>query len=156
MSTIYTVSHTNLAVAKARPVLSIPTTKKSTFLIGMPPEAFLTRMVVYQLGGASTAFEVELFNSLLPFPVGDYNLADAAATKLEPFRVQTPPTGPLTALAGATLVLDPTAIGLAYRNLDGTQNEGIQALYLHIKPTSTPGNTTTWCAHLYARVEPRS
>lgn len=160
MSNIFVASYTNLALSRARDPLSVPISKKVCFALRVPPEGFLNRLTVYQVpaasgGGTSKNFEVELLTSALPFPVGQYGLTDSPVAPLEPFRVQIPPTGPLTATAGNVITLASAEIGMAYRNLDGTPSEELGELYLLIKPISAV-DTTKWCVYLQLRQEART
>lgn len=163
MSNVYTAIYSNKTFGvnnRVRAPLAIANGKKMCFAIPFPAEGFLTRLSVYQVpsangGGTSTAFEVELLMSSVPFPAGQYNLTDTPAIPLETCRVQIPPTGPLTATAGNVVVLDSSDIGMSFSNFDGTQSQEVRNLYLLIKPTASV-DATLWCAHIQARIENRT
>jgi hypothetical protein len=155
MSTVYTASYTDQAVAKARAPLSIPADDLASFAIPIPADGFLTRLTVYQLTGTAVDFSVELLTSSIPYPPGNQAQAASPACPLEPFRVQLPMTGPLTASAGDVLNYATDEIGLAYRNMDGTANEPVMFLYLVIIPAAS-APLTTWAAYLQVREEPHA
>lgn len=159
MSNIYTAAYTLKAVAKARPPLAVAAAKKVVFALDFPAEGFLERLVVYQLpeaddGGAPVDFSVELLNSLVPYEPGEYDPAAVPADNLEPYRIQMPPTAPMTALAGDVLSLASNEYGTAWRNLDGGPSDGQRYVYLLIEPDGAI-EETQWCVFLQARTAPR-
>jgi hypothetical protein len=90
----YNVNYESLA--HASPPLTVPVNKKTCFAIPFPSEGLLERLVVYQEDGSDTDFSVELLNSRLPFPPGDYADAATPTDNLENYRLQLPITGPIT------------------------------------------------------------
>ena len=153
-ASVYTATYAGLGLSNGqdRGVLSVPAGQMTCFQIPFLDEGFLDSLTVYQVSGTAVAFSVELLTSQVPYPPGNYTSGASPVAPLEPFRVQMPPTGPLTALSGATLNLSTDEIGMSFRNLDGTINSGQRYLYLLINPTSA-GGVTTWAVFLRARRE---
>jgi hypothetical protein len=160
MSTVYSTFFTNSPVAKAKPPLIVPAGLMTCFQIGFPANGFITKLVAAQLaaaagGGTAVPFSIDLFTSMIPYPPGNYAASALPADILDPYRVQVPPTAPLTATAGQIITLTPDDIGTPYRNLDGSVNEEQRWLYLLINPTGAI-TITQWIFFLECRTERRS
>jgi hypothetical protein len=152
MPKIVSAVYTDEAVANARPPLVVPVGKKVSVPVNFPSEGFLSRLVVRQTGGTSCGISVELLTSKVPFPPATYNTADAPADGLEPYRVQMPPTGPLTAASGVVLTLADDGYGMMFRNLDGGHTSAQRLLYVLLAPIGAVDDTT-WEMFLHCRTE---
>src|SRR4051812_49465982 len=112
---IYTKTYSPLyaEISKASPPLSVAAGKKKCFAVPFPTEGLIERVIVSQVpdntagfdGGPAVNFEIELLCSKVPFPAGLYDPGDAPRDTLEQYRIQMPPTGPLTRTAGNVLSL---------------------------------------------------
>lgn len=147
-----TTYNTNFAsIAKAKPPLSVPSGKMVCFQIPFPSEGFLERLIVYQATGTAVDFSVELLNSQIPYPPGQYNTGTAATDALEPYRIQIP-TGPLEADAGTVMTLLDDDFGQSFRNCDGGWTLNQRYVYLVISPVGA-GGTTTWNVMIQCRTD---
>jgi hypothetical protein len=149
-SKMYNANSAN--IAKASPPLTVTANKMTCFQIPFPSEGFMERVVVYQATGAPVAFSVEILNSRIPYPPGDYVNGAAAADKLENYRIQVPPTSALTAASGAVLTVADENFGEGFRNVDGGFTLNQRYIYLLINPTGNAG-TTTWNVTLQCRTD---
>lgn len=149
-SKAYNVNYAN--IAKASPPLLVPSGKMGCFKIPFPSEGFMERVVIYQATGTSVAFGAELLNSQIPYPPGIYTSGASPVDKLEQYRIQSPNTAPMTALAGAVISMGNENFGEGFRNIDGGWTLNQRYIYLLINPTSA-GVDTTWNVFLQCRTD---
>lgn len=149
-SKAYNVNYAN--IAKASAPLTVTANKMTCFQIPFPSEGFMERVVVYQATGTPVAFSVEILNSRIPYPPGDYTNGASPVDKLENYRIQSPATAALSALAGAVITVGDENFGDGYRNVDGGWTLNQRYVYLLINPTSNT-TTTTWNVMLQARTD---
>jgi len=147
---VYPISYTDKNVAKARDPIEITAGKKRSVAVKAPANGRVQRLIVWQQpsadgGGTPVDFEVELLDSKIPFPAGEYNSADDPADLLDAYRILVPPNAPLAGSSGEAASLTSDNFGLEYRNKDGSYSDAEDFIYLLISPTSA-ATTTVWYA----------
>jgi hypothetical protein len=126
--------------AKAKPVISINIGK--LIVVKVPvgsSEGWLNELVVRQVSGTAKAFDIEVLDSVVPFPVGESNYNATPAATLDLFRV----INKIAVTSGATGVLRESEMGYSYQNADGGPTSNEPYLYLVIIPTNST-DVTTW------------
>lgn len=139
-NTVLYMNKVNSLPAKAKAVISVTTGK--LIVVKVPvgsAEGWLNELVVRQVDGTAKAFDIELLDSVVPFPVGEsaYNASPAATLDL--FRV----INKISVTSGATGVLRESEMGYSYQNADGGSTANEPYLYLVIIPANSV-DTTTW------------
>lgn len=110
--------------------------------IGFPPEAFIQKIIVKQVGGAPANFSLEVYNHALAArqgslssggadPEGDY-IADPELYKV--FETQYGAAGELLRITDE--------YGRAFRNQDGTYTAPVRKIYLVITPAGGEADAT--------------
>jgi hypothetical protein len=142
----------------ALPPLIVAGSTMECFQIPFPSEGSVAKLVVWQVpaaggGGTPCAFNVELLNSQIPYPLSGnpYAVGATPADLLPAYRIQMPSTGPLAqATPGAALTLDDDNVGFPFHNLDGNFANNQRFIYLLISPVGA-GGQTVWNVFLLAR-----
>lgn len=138
------------SIPKAHAPLIVTSGKKTSFAIPFPTEGILEGLVVSQVStDVQVAAVVELLNSTIPFPPGDYGVSDAAAHKVEHYRIL--PT-PLSVGSGTAGVMNEEDYGRGFRNIDGGFTLNQRYIYLVINPTSA-GTATNWNVSISCRTD---
>jgi hypothetical protein len=165
---IYTKTYNQhyAVISKASPPLEVPADSKVCFAIPFPSEGFLERLIVWQTYDPNMGpqgpqgpqdvvgydFEVELLNSRIPFPPGEYSTVQLAFDELTAYRIQRPPTAPLSQTAGGVLSLTDDDFGTGFRNVDGGWTLNQRLVYLVIHPIDAL-EPTFWNVTLQCRTD---
>lgn len=105
--------------------------------ISLLSEGQLKRLSIIQTAGVAVAFEVELFDSKIPFPVGEVSDATVPADTPDNYRVIPRQIG----VSGVGLSVNTMTDGYSFANKDGTPTNNERLLYIVIIPTSSGGET---------------
>jgi hypothetical protein len=138
-SKVYSIKYTGAALPKARAPITITAGNLRSVPVAFLTEGYITRLVIKQTGGTPVAAVVEVLDSKIPFPVGQYAVATAAADDIELYRI----IAQQAVTSGAALTLIHEEYGFPFHNQDGTFSDNQRYIYIVIKPTSSL-DTTTW------------
>lgn len=139
MAGIYVKRYTNNGSPKSQPAITVTAGKKRCVAVGFNSQGTISRITVKQTGGTPVAVTVELFDSQIPFPPGEYLSAASPADDLSLYRIMPP----MTATAGNAIENLEDQFGFKYHNQDGGFTDNQRFIYLLIAPTSA-GDMTTW------------
>lgn len=151
-------------IAKALPPLAVPLGKKTCFQIPFPSEGVLEAVIVSQVSTdlVPASATIELLNSALPFPPGNYDILATSADAIEHYRIL---TTPLVVTPGSAAVMDEADFGRGFRNIDGGWTLNQRYVYLLINPDDLVGpqgpqgpqggtsEETTWNVTLRCRTD---
>lgn len=121
-------------IAKASTYLTVAANSKTCFAVPYPSEGIMETVVFSQVSTDSTrvAATLEVFNSQIPFPPGDYDVDDEAADKEEHYRI----IPPITIIADAVGAYDAT-YGHGFTNIDGGWTLNQRYVYVLIIPSES-------------------
>lgn len=149
MPKVYVKKYTNNASPKSLPSITIDSGNIRCIQVGFPSEGYLTRLVVAQTAGTSVAFNVDLLDSKIPYPPGEYPSGTLPLDNLQIYQIIS--TQNIEA-PGTILELINSNYGYPFHNADGTYTANQRYLYLVIYPISA-STQTTWDVSLTAHTD---
>lgn len=149
MPKVYVKKYTNNGTPKALPAIIISSGNLYSVAVGFPSEGYLTRLVVKQTGGTDVAFDVDLLDSKIPYPPGEY--PDDTEPVDDIVLYQIIPTQSVGTPGEALELMSPNN-GYPFHNSDGTYTNNQRVLYLVIKPIDA-GTDTVWDVSLTAHTD---
>jgi|SRR5947209_1641634 len=139
MPGVYVKRFTNNGSPKSLPAITVTAGMKRSVAVGFNSQGTVSRVTVKQTGGTPCGVVVELFDSLVPFPPGEYSVAAAPADDVSLYRIMPPMDGP----AGAGIENLDHQVGYKYHNQDGGFTDNQRFIYLLIVPQGAV-DMTTW------------
>jgi hypothetical protein len=150
-SKVYSIKYTDANLPKARDPITISAGKWRCVRIPFLTEGYITRLVIKQTGGESIECDVELLDSVVPYPVGEMDAGTAPDDDVDLYQIIESQTVP----AGTPLRLIHEEYGFPFHNQDGTFTDNQRYLYLILAPggglvgaqgaqTGGAADTTTW------------
>lgn len=137
-SKVYSIKYTNADLPKSHPPITIGAGMMRSVRVPFLTEGYLTRIVIKQTGGANVPCTIEVLDSKLPFPEGEYSTATAALDDVELYRI----IDQQTVNAGVTLKLIHEEYGFPFHNQDGTFTDNQRCIYVVFTPTGSVQQTT--------------
>lgn len=139
MPGIYVKRFTNNGSPKSQPAITIAIGTKRCVAVGFNSQGTISRLTVKQAGGTPCGIVAELFDSVIPFPPGEYPLNGLPADDLSLYRIMPPMDGP----AGAGIENLDSQQGYKYQNQDGGFTNNQRFIYLLLIPQQAV-DLTTW------------
>lgn len=138
MSKVYVRRYTDNGTPLAKPPITVTVGMQRSVEIPFPSEGYLTRLTVKQTDGTSVGFDIELLDSMVPYPPGETVVGAAAADDVELYRI----IPQQNVSAGNTLELINNEHGYPFHNTDGTYTANQRKIYMLIVPDGAVDDTT--------------
>jgi hypothetical protein len=138
---IYVVHYSGQSTPKAKDPIAINAGKMKCVAVPFPSQGFVTKLIVVQSGGPAVGVAVELLDSKIPFPVGEYATGTAPLDELAHYQI----LKSQNASAGNFVAVRGEEAGFPFVNRDSTFTDNQRFVYLVISPIGAV-SATQWDA----------